>query len=112
MQMLMVEIHTHTVSTDVKGDAIMYSIAVKAARNCSATDRCVSSSQLLGLYWVIKMELDYIKLGRRTARRRKSAGIKQTDLADMIGISNNYLSSIERGKEKPSLEIIVKLCSA
>lgn len=33
-------------------------------------------------------------------------------LAERIGISNNYLSSIERGKEKPSLEIIVNICNA
>lgn len=37
--------------------------------------------------------------------------MKQTVLADMVGISNNYLSSIERGKEKPSLEILVKICN-
>lgn len=30
----------------------------------------------------------------------------------MIGISNNYLSSIERGKEKPSLEILTNICNA
>lgn len=27
-----------------------------------------------------------------------------------MGLSNNYLSSIERGKEKPSLEVIVNIC--
>ena len=39
-------------------------------------------------------------------------GIKQNVLAERIDISNNYLSSIERGKEKPSLEIIVNICNA
>lgn len=33
-------------------------------------------------------------------------------VADMIEISNNYLSGIERGKEKPSLEILMAVCSA
>ena len=58
------------------------------------------------------MELDYISLGERIARRRKQAKIKQNVLADLIGISNNYLSSIERGKEKPSLDVFVKICNA
>lgn len=34
-------------------------------------------------------------------------GLKQNTLAEKMGLSNNYLSSIERGKEKPSLEVIV-----
>lgn len=55
------------------------------------------------------MELDYENLGKRIAKRRKNVNIKQNALAEMLGISNNYLSSIERGKEKPSLEIIVKI---
>lgn len=61
---------------------------------------------------MINMELDYIALGLRIAQRRKQAGIKQNILAEKLGISNNYLSGIERGREKPSLEILVKLCNA
>jgi len=57
------------------------------------------------------MELDYVRLGERIANRRKQSNIKQNVLADIIGISNNYLSSIERGKEKPSLEILVRICN-
>lgn len=37
-------------------------------------------------------------------------GLKQNTLAEKMGLSNNYLSSIERGKEKPSLEVIVNIC--
>lgn len=37
-------------------------------------------------------------------------GLKQNTLAGKMGLSNNYLSSIERGKEKPSLEVIVNIC--
>lgn len=58
------------------------------------------------------MELNYIALGERIAKRRKQLGIKQNVLADRLEISNNYLSSIERGKEKPSLEILIKICNA
>lgn len=58
------------------------------------------------------MELDYSNLGKRIAKRREQIKIKQNALAEAIGISNNYLSSIERGKEKPSLEILVRICNA
>ena len=58
------------------------------------------------------MELNYVEIGSRIAHRRIHAGIKQTNLADMVGISNNYLSSIERGKKRPSLEILVSICNA
>lgn len=61
---------------------------------------------------MIQMELDYIQLGRRVAQRRKQLKLKQNVLAEILGISNNYLSSIECGKEKPSLEIIVKICNS
>lgn len=37
-------------------------------------------------------------------------GLKQNTLVEKMGLSNNYLSSIERGKEKPSLEVIVNIC--
>lgn len=61
---------------------------------------------------MIEMELNYVSLGERIAKRRKQVKIKQNTLADQLGISNNYLSSIERGKEKPSLEILIKICNA
>lgn len=57
------------------------------------------------------MELDYYNVGRRIALRREKMKFRQNEFADKIGISNNYLSSIERGKEKPSLEILVKICN-
>lgn len=44
-------------------------------------------------------------------KRRKQIDMKQNVLADKLNISNNYLSGIERGKEKPSLEILVKICN-
>lgn len=57
------------------------------------------------------MELDYAKIGQRIALRRKQAKLRQNALAASVGISNNYLSSIEGGKEKPSLEILVRICN-
>lgn len=58
------------------------------------------------------VELNYIGIGQRIAKRRIQMGLRQNILAERIDISNNYLSSIERGKEKPSLEIIVNICNA
>lgn len=60
----------------------------------------------------MNMELDYVGIGQRMAKRRIKIGLRQIALADKVGISNNYLSSIERGKEKPSLEIFVNICNA
>ena len=57
------------------------------------------------------MEIDYTSIGLRIAKRRKQIDMKQNVLADKLNISNNYLSGIERGKEKPSLEILVKICN-
>jgi len=57
------------------------------------------------------MELDYKNIGKRIIRRRKRLKMRQVHLADEIGISNTYLSSIEHGKEKPSLDILVKICN-
>lgn len=73
---------------------------------------CHLLPKLIAFTWVIKMELNYVALGERIARRRKQLNIKQNVLADQLEISNNYLSSIERGREKPSLEILIKICNA
>ena len=61
---------------------------------------------------VIVMEYDYGIMGARIANRRKQLDIKQNSLAEMIDISNNYMSGIECGKENPSLEVFIKLCNA
>lgn len=58
------------------------------------------------------MELDYENIGKRIVFRRKKLKMRQVNLAEQIGISNNYLSSIEHGNEKPSLEILVKICNS
>jgi transcriptional regulator with XRE-family HTH domain len=58
------------------------------------------------------MELNYVLLGERIRNRRRQTNIKQNVLAERLEISNNYLSGIERGREKPSLEILVKICNA
>jgi len=38
--------------------------------------------------------------------------LSQESLAERVGISSKYLSSIERGKENPTLDTLIKLAAA
>jgi transcriptional regulator with XRE-family HTH domain len=49
------------------------------------------------------MKLEYETMGQRVAERRRHLKIKQHQLAEQPGISNNHLSSIERDKERTGL---------
>ena len=53
------------------------------------------------------MELNYCLIGKRIRRYRLSKNITQEELAFRIDTSASYLSKIEGGKKRPSLE---KLC--
>lgn len=55
-------------------------------------------------------EQKFITMGKRIRLRRKELGLTQNKLAELLDISNNHLSAIENGKEKPSLEKFVTLC--
>lgn len=50
------------------------------------------------------------QIGHRIANRRKKMNIKQHVLAERLGISNNHMSGIENGKEKPSIPLLAKIC--
>ena len=50
-------------------------------------------------------------MGKRIQTRRKELKIKQLDFAERLNIFTNHLSSIENGKEKPSLDTFVKICN-
>lgn len=52
----------------------------------------------------------YIAIGNRIQLRRKELRIKQSELAEKLDISNNHISSIENGREKPSLDTLLKIC--
>lgn len=58
------------------------------------------------------MELDYKEIGRRIALRRKSLGLKQSQLSEKVGISDPYMSNIERATSIPSTEVIMRLAVA
>ena len=48
-------------------------------------------------------------IGIRIAEIRKQKGLTQEALAGKMGVSPKYLSSIERGKENPTLKMLVNL---
>lgn len=58
------------------------------------------------------MELDYVEIGRRIARRRKQLGRKQSEVEERADIGYKYLSNIERGISIPSTEVIMRLAAA
>lgn len=49
---------------------------------------------------------DYRKI---LAEKRKGEGMSQAQLAKEAGISRNFLSEIEGGKKKPSIETVEKI---
>lgn len=51
-------------------------------------------------------------IGRYIREQRKLAELSVRRLADMAGVSNPYLSQIERGLRKPSAEILQQLARA
>ena len=48
-------------------------------------------------------------IGLRIKRLRTLRGYSQEQLSEIMGISPNYLSNIERGKENPTLDLFIKL---
>lgn len=50
-------------------------------------------------------------LGSRIMQRRRELGIKQSELAEMLGVSDNQISNIENGKSFPKLNNFISLCN-
>ena len=57
-----------------------------------------------------RMKLD--ELGTFIREQRRSARLSLRKLSDLAGISNPYLSQIERGLRKPSAEILQAIANA
>ena len=45
-------------------------------------------------------------------KHREALGLSQYKLAEQLGITQTFLSEIERGRKNPSLEQFFKLCDA
>lgn len=58
------------------------------------------------------MGIDYREMGARIATRRKALGLKQSQVCELCGINDNYLSNIEHARSIPSLEVLMRLCAA
>jgi len=51
-------------------------------------------------------------LGEAVRTRRKEAGFSQEKLAEKAGLSTVFISRVERGKESPSVDSVVKIARA
>ena len=58
------------------------------------------------------MTIDYSAVGKRISLIRKNSGMTQEQLAEKAELSNIYISHIENSRSIPSLETLMKLCSA
>lgn len=56
-------------------------------------------------------DIDYVKVGRRIRAVREEHNLTQDALATQCGCARNHLSSVENGKSRPSLELLVKIAS-
>ena len=56
------------------------------------------------------MHIVFDELGVRIKKRRRELNLKQNELSELLGISNNYLSNIENGHSVPSLEVFSDIC--
>jgi transcriptional regulator with XRE-family HTH domain len=59
-----------------------------------------------------KLGEQFGSLGEFIATQRRSAQLTLRQLADQAGISNPYLSQIERGLRRPSAEVLLQLSKA
>ena len=53
-----------------------------------------------------------LKLKNNLADIRKNRGLSQTELANMVGVSRNTISSIETGQFNPTAKLALFLCVA
>ena len=56
--------------------------------------------------------LDYAKIGHRIKVSRKEENLSQEALAEKCATTSRYLSDIENGKCRPSLDLLARICVA
>lgn len=57
------------------------------------------------------MQIDYKLIGNRIKFFRKTCALTQEKLAEEIDVSVGYISKVERGIEKPNLELLASIAS-
>ena len=55
---------------------------------------------------------DELKLQNRLKEARTEKGLSQAQLAEMVGVSRNTISSIESGQFNPTAKLALVLCIA
>ena len=58
------------------------------------------------------MPIDYVLLGQRIAFYRAKASLSQEKLADKVHVNSQHISKIERGRSRPSPDLLVDLANA
>lgn len=58
------------------------------------------------------MAIDYVQIGRRLQTQRKACGLTQEALAEQVNITTVYLSKVENGHVRPTLDLLDALCDA
>lgn len=58
------------------------------------------------------MYVDYKEVGKRIAKRRKELGLKQYQVNETADLSDKYLSNIETARSIPSIDVLMRICSA
>lgn len=56
--------------------------------------------------------VDYKRIGRRISAFRRRAGLTQESVAESVGITTVYLSKIENGHVRPTVDMLDAICSA
>nr|WP_302597951.1 helix-turn-helix transcriptional regulator [uncultured Cellulosilyticum sp.] len=53
--------------------------------------------------------MDWIKLGKKIKAAREAKGLSQKDIARLLGVSDAFISQLENGKKKASVDNVIKL---
>ncbi len=56
--------------------------------------------------------IDYRRLGKRIGDLRRDRKLSQSQLAELANLTDSYISYIETGRKKASLESLVKIAGA
>ena len=51
-------------------------------------------------------------IGKNIRKFRHHRGLRQEDLAEITGLSTNYIGAVERGEKIPALETFIDICNA
>lgn len=61
---------------------------------------------------MVIMMIDYKLIGRRIAFYRKSASVTQAAMSERLGVTESYVSQVERGTTKVSLSRLSQIADA